>query len=417
MSVTNFIEASPQKQKTSIGRSVKMKITKVRATAVSIPFDAPYIWSVGEYTGITRVIVEVETDDGIVGIGEAPSWECEADINDHMAARLIGADPFDIEACELRCVPETKVLANTDGNTPLKSFGGIEMALWDIRGKAWNMPLYKVLGGAVRKEIPVTEYYSFRPLRGSAGGLKTVGDIANYCAKMREEHGSTYFEGKCSTGDPKLDIEVTRAVRDAVGDDAMIRLDGNMAWTLASARELLAGIESCNIRNFEDPVATFWEMEKLRRHTPISFSTHTPDLALAARIGVPDTFVLNLTALGGISRTLKFVAACEQMGIGFWFYSGDTGLATAAYLHVTAAVRHICEPHQSLFRFMTEDVIEEGPFNAKNNLVPVPEGPGLGVTLSRENLKRCHNRFKEEGPMPQYHNADQPETYLRVPLG
>lgn len=395
----------------------QMKITRVQATAVSIPFDAPYIWSVGEYTGITRVIVEVETDDGIVGIGEAPSWECEADINDHMAPRLMGADPFDLEACELLCVPETKVLANTDGNTPLKSFGGIEMALWDIRGKAWDMPLYKLLGGAVRKEIPFTEYYAFRPQNGNAGGLKTAMEIADYCARMRAEHGSTFFEGKCSTGNPALDIEVTRAVREAVGEDAMIRLDGNMAWTLPSAQQLLAGIEPLNIRNFEDPVPTFWEMEKLRKHSAIPFSTHTPDLALATRIGVPDTFVLNLTALGGISRTLRFIAACEHMGIGFWFYSGDTGLATTAYMHVTAAVRHICEPHQSLFRFMTEDVIEEGPYNVVNNTVPVPEGPGLGVTLSREAMERCHRRFVEQGPMDQYRDPEHTGRYLRVPLG
>ncbi|MCG8634982.1 MAG: mandelate racemase/muconate lactonizing enzyme family protein [Desulfobacterales bacterium] len=394
-----------------------MKIERVKATAVSIPFDAPYTWSVGEYTGITRVIVEVFTDDGIVGLGEAPSWECEAEINGHMAQRLIGADPFDIENCELRCVPETRVLANTDSNTPLKAFGGIEMALWDIRGKAWNMPLYKVLGGAVRKEIPFTEYYSFRPLKGTAGGLKNPTDIADYCARMREEHGSTYFEGKCSTGDPRLDIEVTRAVRDAVGDDAMIRLDGNMAWTLASARELVAGLAPFNIRNFEDPVGSFRDMEKLRQHTSIPFSTHTPDLGSAVRMGVPDTFVLNLTALGGISRTLKFIAACEQTGIDFWFYSGDTGLATAAYLQVSAATRHIIEPNQSLFRFMTCDVIQEGPFTCKNNLVSVPEGPGLGVTLDRENMAQCARRFKDEGPMDQYYNPLNPDVYARVPLG
>ena len=390
-----------------------MKISKVKATAVSIPFDAPYAWSVGEYTGITRVIVEVITECGIVGLGEAPCWECEREINDNMAARLVGADPFDIDDCERRCVPETKVLANTDGNTPLKAFGGIEMALWDIKGKAWEMPLYKVLGGAVRKEIPVTEYYSFRP----GAGVNTAGDIADYCARMRAEHGSTYFEGKCSTGDPKTDIEVTRAVRSAVGEDAMIRLDGNMAWTLASAKEVLAGIEGCNIRNFEDPVPTFWEMEKLRRHTAIPFSTHNPELPLAVRLGVPDTFVLNLTALGGISRTLKFIAACEHMGIGFWFYSGDTGIATAAYLQLSAAVRHISEPHQSLFRFMTDDVIDREPFSAENNLVPVPEGPGLGVGLDREALARCAARFKENGPMDQYYNPANPGTYLRVPLG
>ena len=390
-----------------------MKIASVKATAVSIPFDAPYIWSVGEYTGITRVIVEVTTKCGIVGLGECPSWECEAEINDNMAARLVGADPIDIEACELRCLPETRVLANTDSNTSLKAFGGIEMALWDIRGKAWDQPLYQLLGGAVRKEIPVTEYYSHRP----GDGVHTAQDIADYCARMKEENGTTYFEGKCSTGDVKTDIDIIRRVREAVGDDAMIRLDGNMAWTLSSARELTAGIEQYNIRNFEDPVPDFWSMEKLRKSTSIPFSTHNPDLPLAARIGVPDNFVLNLTALGGISRTLKFVHACEHMGLGFWFYSGDTGVATSAYLQVTAAVRHIREPHQWLFRFMTDDVIDREPYNAQNNLVPVPVGPGLGVSLDRKALKRCADRFKEVGPMDQYYNTKRPGTYLRVPLG
>jgi glucarate dehydratase len=393
-----------------------MKITAIRATAVSIPFDAPYIWSVGAYTGITRVVVEVETDQGITGYGEAPSWECEADINDYMAPRLIGADPFDIEACELLCVPETKVLANTDGNLSLKSFGGIEMALWDFRGKAWDMPLYKILGGAVRKEIPMTEYFSLRPRRGDAGGQKTPVDIASYCAKMRELHGSTYFEGKCSTGDPKFDIQVIKEVRSAVGDDAMIRLDGNMAWSLSSARELVKGLEPYNIRNFEDPVATFWEMEKLRKHTDIPFSTHAPNLPLAVRLGVPDSFVLNLTAIGGISRTMKFIGACEAMGVDFWLYSGDTGVATSAYLHVSAASRHLHEPSQSLCRFQPEDVIEGGPYSIENNTIKVPEGPGLGVSLDRAAMKICHERFLSEGPMDQYYNAKQPGTYVRLPL-
>lgn len=393
-----------------------MKITAIRATAASIPFDAPYLWSVGAYTGITRVVVEVETDAGITGYGEAPSWECEQDINDHMAPRLIGADPFDTEACELLCVPETKVLANTDGNTSLKSFGGIEMALWDIRGKAWDMPLYKLLGGAVRKEIPMTEYFSLRPKRGEAGGEKTPVEIAAYCAKMRDLHGSTMFEGKCSTGDVKFELEIIKEVRSAVGEDAMIRLDGNMAWSLSSARELVKGLEPYHIRNFEDPVASFWEMEKLRKHTDIPFSTHNPDLALAVRLGVPDSLVLNLTALGGISRTMKFVHACEAMGIGFWFYSGDMGIASAAYLHVSAATRHIHEPSQSLFRFQPEDVIENGPFVLKNGTVTVPEGPGLGIELDRASLKRCHERFVNEGPMDQYYNEACPGSYVRLPI-
>jgi len=127
--------------------------------------------------------------------------------------------------------------------------------------------------------------------------------------------------------------------------------------------------------------------------------------------------VLNLTCLGGISKTLKFIAACEAMGHGFWFYSGDAGIATAAYLHVSAAVAHIRRPSQSLLRWQTDDVIQEGPFQPQNNIVPVPEGPGLGVTLSPEGLKRCHERFLADGPYDHYQDPANPGRYTRIPVG
>jgi len=393
-----------------------MKITGIRATPVNIPLEAPYLWSVGAYPGTTKVIVEVETDEGLVGIGEAPSLDCEPVINKSLADRLKGMDPFDLAACEQRCVPDTRVLYLTDGNVELKAFGGIEMALWDIKGKALNLPLYKVLGGAVRKAIPFTEYYAYRLPVGSAGGEDSPAKVAAYCARMREQHGSTFFEGKCATGDPAVDVQIVKEIRVAVGDDAMLRIDGNMAWSLPTARRLLADLEPYNIRNFEDPVATYFEMEKLRRHSRIPFSTHGPDLKLAARLGVPDAFVLNLTVWGGIARTLKLIAACEEMGIDFWFYSGETGVASAGYLHVYAATHHLREPSQSLFRFQADDVIEEGPFKPKNNLIPVPESPGLGVTLSPTALKRCHERFLREGNYDQYHNPRKPGVFVRLPL-
>jgi glucarate dehydratase len=142
-----------------------------------------------------------------------------------------------------------------------------------------------------------------------------------------------------------------------------------------------------------------------------------PDLRLAVWLGVPDSFVLNLSQLGGISRTLRFIAACEEMGVGFWCYSGDTGIASAAYLHVVAATRHIQQPSQSLFRWQIDDVIEEGPFKPKNNILAVPEKPGLGVTLSPSALKRCHERYLEENTFEyDYRDPSHPEIHGRLPL-
>src|SRR5690349_13085093 len=124
-----------------------MKITSIRATAVNIPMEVPYFWSPGTYPGTTKVVVEIETDDGVTGLGESPSPECAEVINHVLGPRLIGFDPIDIAACEQVCVPETRVVQNTDDKSILKSFGGIEMALWDLRGKYWKQPLYKLLGG------------------------------------------------------------------------------------------------------------------------------------------------------------------------------------------------------------------------------------------------------------------------------
>ena len=181
-----------------------------------------------------------------------------------------------------------------------------------------------------------------------------------------------------------------------------------MQWSLTTARWVLREIEPFNIRNYEDPVATFEEMAALRQHSPIPFSTHIPDLRRAVALGAPDYFVCNFAALGGLSKTLKFIAACEAMGKGFWCYSNDLGIMTAAYLHVTAATPWITEASQSLFRWQVGDVVEDGPFRQKNNVVRVPEGPGLGVyarSHSDEALVAAFRRAWPDGPFPRPETA------------
>ncbi len=392
-----------------------MKISGIRATPVNIPMELPFIWSVGSYPGTSRTIVEVLTDEGLVGLGEAPSAASARVLTELLAPRLQGADAFDIEACERLAVPETKIDPNTDDASTLRAFGGVEMALWDLRGKALGLPLYRLLGGAVRKEIPFTEYYGYR--RGTPGlkGECTPGEVVSYCARMREEHGSTMFEGKCPV-DIGQAVALVGELRSALGWDAILRLDANMAFSVDAGRRLLARLEPYGLDNFEDPVAAFWDMARLRQHSAIPFSSHVPDLRLAVRLGCPDAIVLNLTALGGIWRTVRFVAACEAMGVDFWFYSGDAGVSTAAYLHVAAAMQHIHLPSQSLLRWQTDDVIAEGPFRPEHNVVRVPEEPGLGVHLSPAGLQRCFERFRDQGAYDHYSCADHTHPYARVPV-
>jgi glucarate dehydratase len=393
-----------------------MKITAIRVTHVNVPFDAPFWWTAGLYGGASKSIIEVETDAGLVGLGEAPWWHFGEVIKAEIAPALIGADPLDIADCEARCVPPYQITANTGENAASVAFGAVELALWDIRGKAFGMPLYKLLGGAVRKHIPFSEYFAFRPKQGNAGGEMSPEAIVDYCLKMREAHGSTIFEGKLIMGDPLLEVRTVKLLREALGDAAQIKLDSNMQYSLTTARRLLAELEPFNIRNYEDPVATFEEMAQLRQHSAIPFSTHIPDLRRAVALGAPDYFVCNFAALGGIAKSMKFIAACEAMGKGFWCYSNDLGIMTAAYLHVVAATPWITEASQSLFAWQIGDVIENGPFRQKNNVVAVPEGHGLGVTLDAGAMRHWARHFAENGPMSHFHDPNNPGRYRRLPL-
>jgi len=389
-----------------------MRITAIRATPVNIPLEAPYLWSYGALGGFSKTIVEVETSEGIVGLGEGPSPANVATIANAFAPRLIGRDPFDIQGAEEACLPSWRGVGTIDVDLPaVRAFGAVEMALWDIRGKAWRQPLYQLLGGAHRKQIAFTDYFAFRE-----GMEATPEAVRDYCLRLRAEHGTTMFEGKLSTADPEPSIRVLELLRDALGPAAVLRIDSNKAYSLTEARRIARAIAPLDIRAWEDPVATFEEMRALRQHTDIPFSVHTPDLRRAVALGVPDAFCTDVNVHGGIGRAIRFIGACEQMGLDFWCYSGDSGIASAAYLHLAAAFPHIREPSQSLFRMQPLDVIEEGPFRPHGNMVAVPEGPGLGVTLSREKLAHCHRLFVAEGPFDKFRDPDRPGAFRRLPL-
>lgn len=393
-----------------------MKIRRISATPINLPLEAPYIWAFGELPGFSVTIVEVETEDGFIGLGEAPTWLAASVIRDQIAPALIGRDAFDIAGAEYRCQPYFIGVQSINDATRITAFGAVEMALWDLRGQAWKQPLYQLLGGAIRKQIPFTDYFSLRADGAEVRGERTAEAVADYCIELHETYGTTFFEGKFSTADPKVSLRMIELIRERLGDEAMIRIDSNQAYSLATARRLARPLEEFGVRNWEDPVATLAEMQELRRHCSIPFSTHDANIAHAMVHKVPDAICSNPAVLGGIGRLIRFVGACEHAGIDFWCYSGDSGVGSAAYLHLCAALGWIREPNQSLFRMQTADVIQGGPFSPKNNMLTVPEGPGLGVTLDRERLQWCGQHFIEHGPMNKYHDSGIPGTYRRLPL-
>ena len=381
------------------------RIARVEAWPVNVPLEATYLMATGQVPGISRTIVRVTTEDGIVGLGEATSPGDAATLNGELGLSFVARDAGEALAGLGRFTPPPPEHRG-DGQILIDNpTAGVEIALWDIAARMAGVPLCELLGGACRMEVGFTEYFAYRD-----GLEESPAEVAAFCARMVEEHDSPVFEGKVAVRPVDEDVALVREVRAAIGADRELRLDANMGWSLESARRALSLVEPFEIANVEEPVRYFAEMAELRRSSAIPFSAHTPDVALAAELGVPDTLVVGLGFHGGVAGTRRFIAACEEAGVGFWFYSGDLGIATAAYLHVAAATKYLDRPSQSLLRWTTDDVIDGGPFSPERGVVEVPTGPGLGVELDEKALARAIERHAREGsytfytggPLPRY---------------
>ena len=380
----------------------ELRIREIRATPVSIPLRAAYRWSVGYFPGFSKTIVEVETESGLVGLGEAPSSWSRQLIEEAIAPRLIGADPRDLADCERRAVPPIQAMRNADDESLLRAYGGVEMALWDLTGRIYGRSVADLLGGRVRDEVTYTEYFSPRLESGGHGGESTPKDVGEYCGRMAAEFGAKAFEGKVGFGDLEFELEMVKEIRAAIGEEPILRLDANMGWSLSTARQALRRLEPYDIRSVEDPVATLPEMARLRSNSSISFSTHNTDLSYVSQQGVPDALVIGLGAVGGIGKAVALAHVCEHFGVDLWFYSPDGGVANAAYRQVAASLEWLGEPSQTLLRWHADDVVAGGPVVPIDGKIAVSTAPGLGIELDPDALARCHQRYLDDGPYDQY---------------
>jgi glucarate dehydratase len=381
------------------------RIARVEAWPANAPLEATYLMATGTVPGISRTIVRVTTDDGVVGLGESASPADAHLLLNELGTSYVGRETDvlrDELAQALLPTPEHR----TDGQVVIhRPETGVEIALWDIAAREAGLPLHALFGEQCRTSVAFSEYFAYRPGREEAPA-----DIAAFCARMAEEHGSSVFEGKVAVLPVEQDVRMVSEIRAAVGMDCELRLDANMGWTPETARRALELLEPFAIANIEEPVASFADMAALRPGTQIPFSAHTPDVDAAARLGAPDTIVVGLGSGGGIGGTRRLIAACAEEGVGFWFYSGDFGIATAAYLQIAAATPYVSSPSQSLLRWTTDDVVVGGPFSPEAGVVDVPIGPGLGVELDESALRRCVERYAREGaydfytggPVPRY---------------
>lgn len=366
-----------------------MRISAVRPVAVRVPVKKIGHFSQARRTHIERTIVEIEADDGTVGIGETRTPDAAAVIAGRFAAALIGQALDDFAALRRRCVPTLLDFGYPETLMLWNAYAAIDLALWDLLGKRTGLPVFALLGGARRERAGYVSYeYTIDPQEGVAED-DVPRRMAENAARSLAEHGTSHVEFKVGVYSLDCDIATFRAVRERLGPSVEIGVDANMAWDMGTARRFIAGVVPARLDNLEEPVAELGGMAALSRETGVPVSTHC--FFLDAIRAHPDIegIVVEPHALGGILPMRRFVAAATALGRRVWFRSvWELGISWAAMCHMGMAFEELSRPSQSLFNWIGDDLIEGAGWNVRDGGVAVGPKPGLGVEIDRGALER-----------------------------
>jgi L-alanine-DL-glutamate epimerase-like enolase superfamily enzyme len=382
-----------------------MRIRSIEVTIVSVPFDKPEAWRFGRAWGVTNVLVQVHTDEDIVGLGEAPGNPAATVIAEAirtMAGLLIGHDAS-------RIVPALRLLRARGwhhyryiGNT---ASAALEMALWDILGKARGCPISDFFGGLQRDLVP---FYWYLPVSDR--------DPARAVQEAVEgvERGFDTIYIKVGF-DLLNDLAITQAVREAVGPSVALRVDANEGWAPHEAIRMLTALEELDLEFCEQPI-DMRDVEALARlrsrtRTPIganqtAWLDHNV-LDIAARHAA-DVILTDPHQAGGLSVFRDVAGICEIAGLPLAKHSfGDLGVTTAASLHLLGGLPEPTLAHQTHLELLQSDLLAR-PFEFREGALAVPRGVGLGVELDRADVARYARLYEEIGEFSGYAPPDAP---------
>ena len=396
------------------------KIVDIRATTVTVPLHAPLRHSNGAHWGrFVRTLVEVETDDGLIGLGEMGGGgeSAEAAFR-QLKTYLVGHNPFELEAMRFKICNPTASLYNN--RTQLHA--ALEFACLDIMGKFLNVPVYDLLGGKVRDTVGFASYLFFRypHAQTGAGEVRTVDQLVAEAKALKASHGFTAHKLKGGVFAPDYELEAFRAMAHAVGPDS-VRYDPNAALSTEAAIRFGHAIEDLNNDYFEDPTWGLNGMRRVREKVRIPIATNTvvinfEQLATNVRDPAVDVILLDTTFWGGIRPCVKAAGVCETFQTGIAVHSsGELGVQLATMLHLGAVVPNLAFKADAHYHHLVDDVIVGGLMPYVNGEITVPSGPGLGVTLDRERVGKYAELYKSLGGYAYDRDPGRPEWFPLVP--
>lgn len=374
-----------------------MKINKIDITKLSVPRKGPR----GKYMFVDPIsskpqamdiiLAKVHTDEGIMGYGEIPpippetretTDEIFAFIKTYLGPKLLGQDPFNLEKI-------WEIMDNTS-YVGVCSKGIIDIALYDIRGKALNTPVYNLLGGLYKDRFPVTSTIGWGKPEEMAKRAKEMEDIGYRTLRLK-------------IGQPlKTDLEVLKKVREQVGWDFGLRGDANQAWSVPKAIRNIKAMKKYDLEFVEQPVAWYdlKGMAKVAKSVDVPVTAHESmytlqDVDNLIKLGGMDVIGVKVYRPGGgLTGTMKVLAMAEIMNIPCYLHSAaEAGICTAASTHLVAAqYRHFdYTAEMTGLRGCVSELVKN-PVKIEGGFAEVPKGSGLGVELDDEAV----NTYKRE---------------------
>ncbi len=390
-----------------------MKIVDIRATTVTVPLEAALRHANGCHWGrFVRTIVEVETDNGLIGLGEmGGGGESAEAVFRAMKGYLLGHDPARLEEMRFLIANPTASLYNNR----TQILAALEFACLDILGQAWGVPLHQILGGKLRDRVPFASYCFFRYANPHTGveEVRTADQVVAFARAAKEKHGFTTHKLKAGVFPPDDELEIFRALARSFPQDR-VRFDPNAVWSTEQAIRFGQAIEDLNNDYLEDPVYGLNGMRRTRTKVRVPLATNTVVVnfeQLAANILDPavDVILLDTTFWGGIRPCLKAAGVCETFQFGVAVHSsGELGIQLATMLHLGALIPNLSFAADAHYHHLTGDIIEGGLLKYENGAIRVPESPGLGVKLNRDKLREYQELYKKLGSYPYDQDPARP---------
>jgi len=371
-----------------------VKVARLETVPVSVPYTHREVSSQVARDGVSDVLVKVTTDDGLVGWGEACCGADTASVDaavQAMAPFVLGHDPWNREA--LRRDAFTHGLWQFRAGTGNFAWAGIDMALWDVCGRACGEPLWRLLGGLLEPD-PTYFYYLARGSRES---------LAEQVADGRDKGFDVYYL-KVGLDDAE-DLAMVAAAREALGDGPRLRVDANGSWTMPQAVRMLGALEEHGIDFVEQPVRDhpIEHLAELRARTTIALCANEglwseSDAYARIRARQADVYCFSPYWVGSIGafHRLAWVAGHEGLLVCKHTH-GELGIAAAAAHHVVLTLPNGVDGHQQTAHLMEHDVLTEPLPIATGPRWGTIDRPGLGVEIDEDAVAEAAARYQSVG--------------------